>query len=185
VRLSQVIVYVSVDDLNRAIEELAPDAKARVVRIDGDGIHGEVRLWIWSIDFLARPSIGADGQVSIEVSAQKLVPIPSAIVERQLRMAVKDAPVGVDVIQQTLRIHLSSLLKPFGVSLALRELRTVDGYLRIAAEAVEFPAPVSRSAQLPQAQGGAGGGPGADSGGRAGYDWDREGWSGPDTAGDS
>ncbi|MBX6353557.1 MAG: hypothetical protein IRZ10_09510 [Thermoflavifilum sp.] len=152
-RISQVILHVSADDLNRAIAEFAPDTKARVTRIDSEGIHGEVRLWIWSVDLLLRPSVTADGQVAIEVSAQKLVPIPSAIVERQLRLAMKDAPAGVDVFQQALRVHLPSLLRPFGVSLALRELRTMDGYLRVAAEAVEFPSPLASRSGAREAAG--------------------------------
>lgn len=121
------------------IAEFAPEAKITVTHVDESGIYGQVKLLLWNVDFVARLSCTAEGEVSIEVAAHKLVPIPGMIVNRQLREAVKDAPPGVDVIQQALKVHLPSLLRPFGASLGIQEIRTYSGYIRLKVDKVRLP----------------------------------------------
>jgi len=139
VRVSQVTIDLTSQDINEMIEEFAEDVKIQVTDIREDGIHGHVKLLLWNIDFTARPSTTGDGEVSLIVAAHKLVPIPSAIVERQLKSAVKDAPAGIDVIQQAIKVHLPSLLSPFGISLNVKELRAYQGFLRISVHGVQLP----------------------------------------------
>lgn len=132
-RLSHLALELSVSDINELLREVAPDLKVRITEIDHDGIHGQLKLLIWNVDFTARPSCSAEQEtLSIDIGARKLVPIPSPIVQRQLQEAVKDAPPGVDVIRQTLRVHLPSLLAPFGVSLKVKELRCGIGKVMLS-----------------------------------------------------
>lgn len=159
-RISRVNIELSADDLNSLIEEFAPDAPIRITHITPDGLHGQLKLLLWSVDFTARVWCGVEGEgsavdaagsgvqdaersapstVFVDVSAHKLVAIPSMIVERQLREAVKDAPDGIDVIRTTLRVHLPSLLQPLGVTMAMEALETVEGALRIGMRGLALP----------------------------------------------
>ncbi|MCL6548188.1 MAG: hypothetical protein K6T30_04670 [Alicyclobacillus sp.] len=138
VRVSHICLDLDVRDLNTLLAEFLPEPDIRVVDIRTDGVHGHVRLWWWNIDFVARPCASGPAVIAVDVSAHKLVPIPSAIVHFHLREAMKDAPPGVDVIRQTLTVHLPSVLKPFGLSLEVQEFRAHDGYIRIVADNVEW-----------------------------------------------
>lgn len=159
-RISRVNIELSADDVNSLIEEFAPDAPIRITHITRDGLYGQLKLLLWSVDFTAKvwcggendgSTVGADGRgvpdaegsvpstVFVDVSAHKLVAIPSMIVERQLREAVKDAPDGIDVIRTTLRVHLPSLLIPLGVTMAMEALETADGALRIGMRQLALP----------------------------------------------
>jgi len=140
-RLSRVVIDVGISDLNEMLVEFMPDAKARVLDIQEQGIIGQVKLLLWNIDFVARPSSSKSDELAIEINASKLVPIPSAIVQRQLKEAIKEAPAGIDVIQQTLKVHLPSVLGPLGVNLAVRELSCHNGYVRLAVDGLSLPNP--------------------------------------------
>ncbi|GGJ07106.1 hypothetical protein GCM10010885_15340 [Alicyclobacillus cellulosilyticus] len=122
-RLSRMSVEVTADDLNSWLAALAPDAPVRVHAITPVGVHGQLKLWFWYIDFVAVPSC-QDGVISLDIRAHKLVPIPAAWVQRQLREVVKDSPPGIEAFQQSLRVHLPSLCAPFGISLRVCELST-------------------------------------------------------------
>jgi hypothetical protein len=139
VRISTVTIELSTEDINSLLEEFASETRIRLTDISPDGIRGHVKLFLWNVDFLAKPSFGIHSDVSLDVSAHKLVPIPSAIVQRQLKEAVKDAPPGVDVIRQALRVHLPSLLEPFGISLGLQELQCHQGFVRVTVDSVQLP----------------------------------------------
>jgi len=138
-RIHQVTFNLTADDLTSMIHEFAPEAKFRIADISPEGIHGQIKLLLWSVDFMARPRSTQDGVVSLEISASKLVPIPPALVQRQLKEAMKDAPNGIDVIQQALKVHLPSILGPFGIRLNIRELRCGDGVLHLAVEDIDLP----------------------------------------------
>ncbi|MBX5437545.1 MAG: hypothetical protein IRZ33_10070 [Alicyclobacillaceae bacterium] len=137
-RVSHIALDLSVQDLNSILAEWVEKVPLRIVDIDEAGIRGQVRLWWWNIDFTARPSVHNSSEIAVDISAHKLVPIPPALVHLHLREAVKDAPPGVDVIRQTLTVHLPSLLRPFGLSLAVQELRTGHGCLHIVVDNVEW-----------------------------------------------
>jgi hypothetical protein len=137
VRVSNITVELSAEDINELIAEFAPEVKIQIVAIDERGIHGQVKFMLWNIDFTAMPAATPNGQVSIEVAAHKLVAIPGPLVQRQLKEVVKDAPPGVDAIQQALRIHLPTLLQPFGASLVLDEFKPYPGYVRIKASKIQ------------------------------------------------
>jgi hypothetical protein len=139
VRVTHLTLDFTVDDLNQLLREFIPDSQLIITAIDRIGIRGQLRFMFWNVDFIARPfSPGAD-EVSIEITAHKLVPIPPAIIERQLREAIKDAPPGVDVLQQTLKLHVPSILEPFGVRLGIKELQTHEGFVRLAVSGLETP----------------------------------------------
>jgi len=130
--ISNVTIDLCTDDLNSLIQDLAPDLKIRLTDIDDNGLHGHVKLLFWNIDFVARPAFTTSGEVALDVTAHKLVPIPGSLVQHQLKEAIKDAPAGIEVIQQSLRVHLPSLLAPLGMSLKVREITMMNGMLRIA-----------------------------------------------------
>ena len=136
-RVSSISVELSAEDINELITEFAPKAKVQILSIDERGVHGQVKFLLWNIDFTAMPSAIPNGQVSIEVAAHKLVAIPGPLVQRQLKEVVKDAPPGVDAIQQALRIHMPTLLQPFGASLVLDEFKPYPGYVRIKASKIQ------------------------------------------------
>ncbi|MCL6455127.1 MAG: hypothetical protein K6T78_16095 [Alicyclobacillus sp.] len=138
-RIHQVSFNLTADDLTSLIQDFAPDAKFRIAEITPSGIHGHIRLLLWSVDFLARPRSSADGVVSLEISASKLVPIPPALVQRQLKEALRDAPNGIDVIHEALTVHLPSVLAPFDLHLTVRELRCGDGILHLTLEDIDLP----------------------------------------------
>lgn len=138
-RISTVSIELSTEDINSLLEEFASEARMRLTNISPDGIRGQVKFFLWNVDFLAKPSFGINSEVSLEVSAHKLVPIPPAIVQRQLKEAVKDAPPGVDAIRQALKVHLPSLLQPFGISLGLQSLECHEGFVRITVDSVQLP----------------------------------------------
>lgn len=137
-RISHVTVDINTQDLNSLLEEFLPDSSVRIVDITESGIRGQVKLLLWSVDFIARPASG-DDDVSLDISAYKMIPIPSALVQRSLKEAIKDAPAGVDVIRQSLRVHLPALLGPLGIDMTVRELRVYDGYLRVTVDNVQLP----------------------------------------------
>lgn len=138
-RISQISLRLTVEDINSILHDALPDAQLRVTEIVPGTIRGQVRFLFWNIDFVAQPAVGPDSQVSIDVSAHKMVPIPAAIVGRQLREAIKDAPPGVDVIQQSLRVRLPDLLRPFGVQIAITTFHAVDNAIEICVENVSIP----------------------------------------------
>ncbi|QSO47744.1 hypothetical protein [Alicyclobacillus mengziensis] len=138
-KIHHVSIDLSIDDLNAMIREFVPDAKIRILSIDSDGVRGQVKLLWWSVDFLAIPLNGSDGTVSVDVSASKLVPIPSSLVERQLKEAVKSAPSGVDVIQQALKVHLPSILNPLGIGLTVKDISTDRGLLHVSLQSIDLP----------------------------------------------
>lgn len=138
-KIHHVSIDLSVDDLNSMVREFAPEAKIRILTIDSDGIRGQVKLLWWSVDFLAIPLNGSDGTVSVDISASKLVPIPPALVERQLKEAVRMAPSGVDVIQQALKVHLPSILSPFGIALTVKDISTDRGMLHVSIQSIDLP----------------------------------------------
>lgn len=147
-RVSHVEVRLSSADLNDWMAELSPDLKARIVDISESGVHGQIRLLVWNIDFVARPSADwATDTITLEISAHKLVNIPSALVERQLKEALKDGPPGVEVLRQSLRIHVPALLQPLGVTLRVKELRCQVGYLVLVLEQCRFPMPAIGSTE--------------------------------------
>lgn len=140
-RVSHVTIDLTAADLTDLVHDFAGDDKIVFDSITESGIKGQIKLLLWSVDFVAIPSCTDEGEVSIEITAHKLVPIPSGIVERQLREAVKDAPPGIDVLQQALKVHLPSLLNPLGIAMSVRQLRTYDGFIRIALAEVKLPSP--------------------------------------------
>ncbi|MCL6633428.1 MAG: hypothetical protein K6T63_12450 [Alicyclobacillus herbarius] len=138
-RITHLTLDITVEDLNELLREFIPDSQLVITSIDRLGIHGQLRFLFWNVDFVAKPSSPNAEEVSIEVTAHKLVSIPPAIIERQLREAVKDAPEGVEVLQQALRLNVPLILQPFGVRLGIRELETHDGFVRIALRDLETP----------------------------------------------
>lgn len=138
-KIHHVSVDLSIDDINSLVKEFIPDAKIRILSIDADGIRGQIKLLWWHVDFLAVPDKTSDGIVSVDISASKLVAIPSAIIERQLKEAVKSAPDGVNVIQQALKVHLPSILNPFGVSLTVQDISTDRGLLHVSIQSIDLP----------------------------------------------
>ncbi|RIV17280.1 hypothetical protein D2Q93_15545 [Alicyclobacillaceae bacterium I2511] len=138
-RIARIRVDLTADDINLLLLEWGTASVIRVTGVTSEGIRGQVKLLWWGVDFLAKPGMAVDGSATIEVSAFKLVPIPSALVEKRLREAMKDAPSGIDVIQQTLKVHLQSLLRPFGTNLNLAEFQCHDGYVRIGVDGLTLP----------------------------------------------
>ncbi|WAH37024.1 hypothetical protein [Alicyclobacillus dauci] len=129
-RISHVNVQLSADDINGWITELAPDLKLRITDIKEDGVHGQLKILMWNIDFLARPHCYREREeVAVEISAHKLVPIPAAIVQRSLQEAMKDAPQGVDVLRQILKVHLPSILHPLGIALKVEDFTCREGHV--------------------------------------------------------
>jgi hypothetical protein len=139
-RISHVRVDLTADNLNSLIADLAADANIRITEVTPDGIRGQVKFLFWNVDFVARPASEVQHEVSIDVAAHKLVAIPDAIVNRQLREVVKDAPPGIDVIRNSLVVHVPSLLRTFGIDLKVKELQCHDGFVRLDVEDVELPA---------------------------------------------
>lgn len=137
--ISNVIIDLSIEDLNEFIADVAPDLKIHLNDIQPDGFRGHIKLLFWNIDFVARPSFTKNGEVALDVSAHKLVAIPGSIVKYQLKEAIKDAPPGIEVIQQSLRVHLPSILGPFGMALKVSELTMTPGMLRIGVENAVVP----------------------------------------------
>lgn len=140
-RISRVVVDLGIADLNEMLVDFLPDAKIRVTDIHEGGIIGQLKLLLWNIDFAARPTSGRSDELSLEIAASKLVPIPSLIVQRSLRDAIKDAPNGIDVIQQSLRVHLPSILNPLGIHVKIRELACHNGFVRVGLEGIRLPTP--------------------------------------------
>lgn len=140
-RASHITVDLTAEDLTDLVHDFAGDGKIVFESITEAGIKGQIKFLVWNVDFLAVPSCADEGDVSIEITAHKLVPIPPGLVERQLREAVKDAPAGIHVLEQALKVHLPSILSPLGISMSVRQLRTYDGFLRVALAQVKLPAP--------------------------------------------
>ncbi|WP_206832696.1 hypothetical protein [Alicyclobacillus fructus] len=129
-RISNVSVRLSADDLNSMIAEFAPDVPLRITAIRPDGVHGQFRFLMWNIDFAARPTCNPErGEIALEISARKLVNIPPAIVQMSLQEAMRDAPNGIEVLRQSLRLNVASLLEPLGISLKLGAFTCGDGAL--------------------------------------------------------
>jgi hypothetical protein len=141
VRLSHLTLDLTAQDLTELVRDFSVEDKIMFDTITEDGIRGRIKLMVWSVDFVAVPSCTEEGEVSIDITAHKLVQIPPGIVERQLREAVKDAPAGIGVLQQALKVHLPSLLSPLGISMTVRQLKCYDGFLRIALARVQLPPP--------------------------------------------
>lgn len=140
-RISRVVIDLGIADLNEMLVDFLPDARLRVTDINENGIIGQVKLLLWNIDFAARPNSNRPDELSLEISASKLVPIPSMIVQRSLRDAIKDAPNGINVIQQALKVHLPSILNPLGIYVKIRELQCHNGFVRVGLEGIRLPTP--------------------------------------------
>ena len=139
-RISQLEFKLTTADLNELIYEFAPDVKIRITDIQEDGLHGQLKLLVWNVDFVARPSCDREKEeLSLDISARKLINIPVQIVEHQLREAMKDAPQGIEVMRQTLKVHVPSILQPLGISLRIREFRCLNGVVTVAIEQVRVP----------------------------------------------
>jgi hypothetical protein len=135
VRVSYLGIRLTASDLNESIAEFAPSIQLRINEIREDGMHGQLKFLLWNIDFVAQPSSLQDGStIFVDVSAHKLIPIPSSLVQYQLKEAMKDAPPGIDVLRQTIKVHLPSILKPFNASLRVREFQCHQGYVSIVFE---------------------------------------------------
>ncbi|MFB5190687.1 hypothetical protein [Alicyclobacillus fastidiosus] len=121
-RISQVSLKLSADDINQWIHELAPEVKLRILEIRDDGIYGQLKFLMWNVDFIARPHCYKErDEIAVEISARKLVPIPASIVERSLQEAVKDAPQGIEVLRQVLKLHVPSILEPLKIGLKVQD----------------------------------------------------------------
>lgn len=132
-RISNVSFRLSAEDLNDIISETAPDVRLRITEIRDDGIHGYLRFLMWNIDFLARPYSNRDrDEIAVEISARKLVSIPPAIVNRSLQEAMKDAPTGIEVFRQSLKLHVPSILEPLGVKLTVEDFACRDGHVTVS-----------------------------------------------------
>ncbi|SFV03312.1 hypothetical protein [Alicyclobacillus macrosporangiidus] len=140
-RVSQISIVMDRDDLQDWMDELLPESGLRIVSITPEGIRGQVKLLWWHVDFLAVPSIPAPDTVAIDISAHKLVPIPSALVQRQLKEAVRDGPPGISVMEESLRVHLPSLLAGLGVHLHVRHLGCEQGRLTMSVEGLSVSMP--------------------------------------------
>ncbi len=138
-RISHVRVDLSTDDINSLIADFAVDSNLRITDIREDGICGQVKFLLLNVDFIAKPSSGTEYEASIDIAAHKLVAIPGTVVNRQLREAMKDAPPGIDVIRNSLVVHVPSLLRTLGIGIKIRELRCYNGYLHVHVEDVELP----------------------------------------------
>lgn len=141
-KVSHLELRLSSSDLNQMLAEIAPDVKVKILDIGDSGIHGQVKLLVWNIDFIAKPSADwASDAVNLDISAHKLVNIPSSIVERQLREALKDGPPGIEVLRQSLRVHVPSLIQPLGVELRVKDIHCQPGYLVLAVEQLQLALP--------------------------------------------
>ncbi|MCL6599222.1 MAG: hypothetical protein K6T81_10835 [Alicyclobacillus macrosporangiidus] len=140
-RVSQISIVMDRDDLQEWMEELLPQSGVRILSITPEGIRGQVKLLWWHVDFLAVPSIPAPDTVAIDISAHKLVPIPSALVQRHLKEAVRDGPPGISVMEESLRVHLPSLLAGLGVHLHVRHLGCEQGHVTVSVEGLSVPWP--------------------------------------------
>ena len=130
-RIRRITLELDTEDINSIISDFLPEHQLQVTGIDADGIRGHLRFLLWNIDFIARPYSRSSDELNIDVTARKLVTIPPSIIQRQLREAMKDAPPGIDVMQQMLRVKFTSLLAPFGLSLKVEELQSLDGFVRV------------------------------------------------------
>lgn len=139
-RISNLDIKLTATDINELLEEFFPEVKIRITEIEEDGLHGQLKLLMWNVDFIAHPHADRDHEmVSLDVSAHKLVPIPTAIVERQLREAIKDAPYGIEVLREALKVHLPSILQPLGLSIRVREFKCYSGVLTLGVEQLNIP----------------------------------------------
>jgi len=127
-RISNVKIELTASDLNQWLAEVAPEVKLRIVEIKDDGIHGQFKFLMWNIDFLARPHCYVEREeIAVEISAHKLVNIPASIVQRSLQEAIKDAPTGVEVLRQILKLHVPSILEPLKIGLKVEEFSCRNG----------------------------------------------------------
>lgn len=127
-RISNVSIRLTADDLNQWLIEAAPEVKLRIIEIKEDGIHGQFKFLMWNIDFLARPHCYKEREeIAVEISAHKLVNIPASIVQRSLQEAMKDAPTGVEVLRQILKLHVPSILEPLNIALKVEDFACRDG----------------------------------------------------------
>ncbi|GLG02558.1 hypothetical protein Alches_25990 [Alicyclobacillus hesperidum subsp. aegles] len=131
-RISNISFRLTKEDLNEMIAELAPDVRLRIVDIKSDGVHGQFRFLMWNIDFCARPYCNREkGEIAVEITARKLVNIPPALVQMSLQEAIKDAPSGIEVLRQSLKLNVPSILEPLQISLNVEDFSCVDGSLVI------------------------------------------------------
>lgn len=157
-RLSHLTIDLTATDLADLVHDFTDDDKITFDTITEGGVKGQIRFLVWNIDFIAQPSCNDDGEVSIDITAHKLVPIPAGIVERSLREAVKDAPAGIEVLQQALKVNVASLLSPLGVNVSIRQLKTYNGFLRIALADLKLPPMGELQATLKKRRGAGSGG---------------------------
>ncbi|MCL6442910.1 MAG: hypothetical protein K6T83_05545 [Alicyclobacillus sp.] len=138
-RLSHVTVDLDAQDLNDLLAEFLPHGNLRVSEVRDGMIRGQVRLLWWHVDFTAKPSSIAPSDAQLDITASKVIPIPASIVQKQLKEAMRDAPPGVDVLRQSLRVHVPSLLSPFGISVQIDEFAAHDGYVRVKVRNLQLP----------------------------------------------
>jgi|GEM_PF-2776802 len=130
-RIRQISLEIDAGDINSIFADFLPDVPLRVTSIDQEGIKGQIHVLWWNIDFVAMPYSLTSDELNIDISARKLVSIPTSIIERQLREAMKDAPPGIDVRQQMLRVRFTPLLAPIGLSLQVEHVQPCNGYVQI------------------------------------------------------
>ncbi|MCL6517931.1 hypothetical protein [Alicyclobacillus sp.] len=138
-RVTQLSIVMERDDLQAWLDELWPSSGLRILSIGPEGVRGQVKLLWWHVDFLAVPAVPAPDTVALDISAHKLVPIPSVLVQRQLKEAVRDAPPGISVVEESLRVHLPSLLEGLGIHLHVRHLGCEPGRLTLSVEGLQVP----------------------------------------------
>jgi hypothetical protein len=137
VRIARMNFDLEAKDINSMIHEFAPEANVWVEEINQYGVRGHLKLLFWNVDFVAVPYSTDRDEINIQITAHKLVTIPPAIIQRQLQEAIKDAPEGIDVLSQMLRVKITSLLRPFGLSLEVEELQPYDGFVRVGLAGVQ------------------------------------------------
>lgn len=131
-RISHVCFQLTTDDLNGWLADLAPDFKLHIQEIRDGAVHGQLKFLMWNVDFVARPHCYKErDEIALEISAHKFVAIPVSIVERQLQEAMKDAPQGIEVLRQILKVHVPSILEPFNIHLKVTDFSCREGSLNI------------------------------------------------------
>lgn len=129
-RISHVRFQFNVKDINGWLTDLVPDVKIRIQEIKGGAVHGQLKFLMWNVDFVAQPHCYNDrDEIAIEISAHKFVTIPVSIVERQLQEAMKDAPEGIEVLRQILKVHVPSILEPLKIHLKVSDFACRDNQL--------------------------------------------------------
>lgn len=129
-RISYMRFQFTVADLNAWLADLLPDVRIRIQDIKEGAVHGQLKFLMWNVDFVARPHCNKDrDEIALEISAHKFVAIPISIVERQLQEAMKDAPEGIEVLRQNLKVHVPSILEPLDIKLKVTDFACRESQL--------------------------------------------------------